>query len=281
MANILVAESGATKTDWQLVPTKGKIIAFSTTGINPYLQKPEEIEAVLTRELGWNEKKHQADEVFFYGTGASSKEQQNKVKKILAAFFKTSKTEVNHDMLAAARAACMGGKGIVCILGTGSNSCYYDGKKIKEQQRSLGYIAGDEGSGNYLGKKVLQYYAYKTFDAELTASFEQLFGSDFNAIVKKLYSEPFPNRYLASFVLLLRKNRGHFMVENIIEDGLNDFFHAHILKYRHSWKSPIHFVGSIAYEFKEVLQLLCEQYELELGNIVKSPIHNLVAYHKK
>lgn len=281
MANILVAESGATKTDWQLINTRGEITSFSTTGINPYLQKPEEIEAVLTGELGWNEKRHTADEVFFYGTGASNKEQQDKVKKVLVSFFKTKKTEVNHDMLAAARAVCREDKGIVCILGTGSNSCYYDGKKIKEQQRSLGYLAGDEGSGNYLGKRVLQYYAYKTFDAELTASFEQLFGNDFNAIVKKLYSETFPNRYLADFVLLLRKNRGHFMVENIIEDCLNDFFHAQILKYRHSWKSPIHFVGSIAYEFKEVLKALCEQYELELGNIVKSPIYNLVAYHRK
>lgn len=281
MANILVAESGATKTDWQLISAKGKITSFSTTGINPYLQKAEEIEAVLTGELGWSEKKHTADEIYFYGTGASNKEQQDKVKKVLVRFFNTKNVQVNHDMLAAARAVCKDEQGIVCILGTGSNSCYFDGKKIKEQQRSLGYIAGDEGSGNYLGKRVLQYYAYKTFDAELTASFEQLFGNDFNAIVKELYSVAFPNRYLAGFVLLLRKNRGHFMIENIIEDCLNDFFHAQILKYRHSWKSPIHFVGSIAYEFKEVLKTLCEQYELELGNIVKSPIHNLVGYHRK
>lgn len=281
MTNILVAESGATKTDWQLINEKGRKTSFSTTGINPYLQKTEEIEAVLAGELGWNTKKHTVDEIYFYGTGASSKEQQEKVKKVLVRFFNTKKVQVNHDMLAAARAVCHDDKGIVCILGTGSNSCYFDGKKIKEQQRSLGYIAGDEGSGNYLGKRVLQYYAYKTFDEELTASFEQLFGNDFNAIVKKLYSETFPNRYLASFVLLLRENRGHFMVENIIEDGLNDFFHAQILKYRYSWKSPIHFVGSIAYEFREVLKRLCEQYELELGTIVKSPIHNLVDYHRK
>ena len=111
--------------------------------------------------------------------------------------------------------------------------------------------------------------------------FEQHFGNSVPAMLEKLYREPFPNRYLASFVQLLIDNRGHFMVENIIEDCLNDFFHMQILKYRYSWKSPIHFVGSIAYEFKEVLKALCEQYELELGNIVKSPIHTLVKYHKK
>ena len=281
MANILVVESGATKTDWQLIDAKGKKITFATTGINPYLQTSEEIKAVLENELDWNSKKHNADEIYFYGTGASNKDQQLKVKKVLVQFFNSKKTEVNHDMLAAARAVCKDDKGIVCILGTGSNSCYYDGSKIKEQQRSLGYIAGDEGSGNYLGKRVLRYYAYNTFDEELRASFEDLFGNDFNAIIKKLYSEPFPNRYLANFVLLLRKNRGHFMVENIIEDCLNDFFHSQILKYRYSWKSPIHFVGSIAFEFKDVLKTLCEQYELELGKIVKSPIDNLVKYHKE
>jgi N-acetylglucosamine kinase-like BadF-type ATPase len=281
MANILIAESGATKTDWKLIDAKGKKHSFSTTGINPYMLSSEEIRAVLDEELQWNPQKHTADKLFYYGAGASVKEQQLKIKKVLAAFFNAKQIEVNHDMLAAARATCQNEKGVVCILGTGSNSCYYDGKKIKEQQRSLGYIAGDEGSGNYLGKRVLQYYAYKTFDAELCASFESLFGADFNAIIKRLYAETFPNRYLASFVLLLRENRGHFMVENIIEDCLNDFFHAHILKYRNSWKSPIHFAGSIAFEFKTTLQALCHQYELELGNIVKSPIDNLVAYHLK
>lgn len=279
MASILIADSGATKTDWKLIDDKGKKHSFSTSGINPYLLSSEKIKAVLEDELKWNNTKHKADNIFFYGAGASNKAQQQKLKKILADFFKVSKIEVNHDMLAAARAACYDQKGVVCILGTGSNSCYYDGKKIKEQQRSIGYIAGDEGSGNYMGKRILQYYAYKTFDEELNASFEALFGDDFDAIIKRLYEQPFPNRYLASFVLLLRENRGHFMVENIIEDCLNDFFHAQILKYRNSWKSPIHFAGSIANEFQTTLQALCEQYELELGNIVKSPIDNLVTYH--
>src|SRR5690606_1404161 len=130
----------------------------------------------------------------------------------------------------------------------------YDGSKITLQQRSLGYIAGDEGSGNYMGKKILQYYAYHTFDEALKSSFETLFGNRFDDIIKELYGATFPNRYLANLVLLLRKNRGHFMVENIIEDALNDFFHTQILKYRQSWSHPIYFVGSIANEFAAVIE---------------------------
>lgn len=156
MSNILIAESGATKTDWRLLDATKKIKAFSTTGINPYLQTPEMILAVLENELGWDTKKHQADKVFYYGTGVSNVEQQKKIGKVLTHFFKTKSVTVNHDMLAAARAACGNNKGVVSILGTGSNSCYFDGKQIKVQQRSLGYIAGDEGSGNYL---VSEYYS--------------------------------------------------------------------------------------------------------------------------
>lgn len=281
MASLLLAESGSTKTDWCLLKKTGKPTHFKTSGINPYLQSSEQIHSLLEQELEWNQQKHTPDQVVFYGAGASRPEQQKKLSDILKRFFAVKTTEVHCDMMAAARAMCGDQKGIVCILGTGSNSCYYDGKKIKERQASLGYIAGDEGSGNYLGKRVLQYYAYNTFDSELKASFELSYGSDIGAILRRLYSEPFPNRYLASFVQLLKDNRGHYMVENIIEDGLNDFFHAHLMKYRQSWKTPIYFTGSVAYEFKDVLVSLCGQYELEPGIIEKSPIERLVKFHRK
>ena len=169
----------------------------------------------------------------------------------------------------------------MCILGTGSSSCYYDGKKIKEQQPSLGYLAGDEGSGNHMGKRILQYYAYGTFDAELKTGFEMRFGNDLTAIIKKLYSEPYPNRYLAAFTPMLKDLRGHYMVENIVEDCINDFFHKSILKYRQAWKQPLHFTGSVAYMFRDVVENLCDQYELELGKIEKSPMDGLVQYYKR
>jgi glucosamine kinase len=281
MANLLLADSGSTKTDWCLLTKTGKPRHFTTSGINPYLQSSEEIAAVLSKETGWKQGRDKADQIAFYGAGAGMPERQKKLEAELKTFFGTTKIEVCGDMMAAARALCGDDKGIVCILGTGSNSCYYNGKKIAEQQASLGYIAGDEGSGNHMGKRVLQHYAYRTFDEELRMAFEQRFGDDMSAILTSLYNQPFPNRYLASLVRLLKENRGHFMVENIIEDSLNDFFQVHILKYRQSWKLPLYFTGSVAFEFQDVIRTLCYQYELEFGSVEKSPMKGLVRYHKK
>lgn len=281
MSNILLAESGSTKTDWCLLSDDGKPVFFKTSGINPYLQSPDEINTLLGEELKWKNDKHAADTICFYGAGAGSVSNQKILSGILKDFFKIKKVEVQGDLMAAARSLCGNEPGIVCILGTGSNSCYYDGKKIKEQQASLGFIAGDEGSGNHMGKRVLQYYAYNTFDTELKMSFEMLFGDDLPTILRSLYREPFPNRYLAQMVQVLTANRGHYMVENIVEDCINDFFHHHILKYRQSWKQPLHFTGSIAYHFKDVIDELCRQYELELGTINQSPLKGLINYHSE
>ncbi len=130
-----------------------------------------------------------------------------------------------------------------------------------------------------MGKRILQYYAYNTFDEELKMYFEEHIGNDMTRIIDKLYKEPFPNRYLASFVSLLINNRGHFMVENIIEDSLNDFFHQHLFKYRQSWKTPLFFTGSIAFQFADVLTSLCAQYEFEMGRIIQNPLEGLIEYH--
>lgn len=281
MASYLIAESGSTKTDWCLLKKGKKPVYFKTTGLNPYLQSMDEINNILENELPWDSSVYSPDAVSYYGAGAGTKEKQKELKEILQKYFKVKNVEVQSDMLAAARGLCGNEKGIVCILGTGSNSCYYNGKEIKEQKISLGYIAGDEGSGNHLGKRVLQYYAYNTFDTELKLAFEQYFGNDISQILNKLYKEPFPNRYLATFVRLLIEHRGHFMVENIIEDCLNDFFHHNILKYRQSWKLPLYFTGSVAYEFQDILVSLCHQYELEVGRIEKSPIEGLLKYYKQ
>lgn len=278
MATILIAESGSTKTDWVMMENGKKKKTFQTQGVNPYLQSTENILEMLQAEAN---NKTTVDEIYFYGAGINSAANKNVVSKALKSFWTSKKVSVESDMLAAARGLSQDKKGMICILGTGCNACYYDGKKIKDQLPSLGYIAGDEGSGNYMGKTILQYYAYKTFDEKLHNDFEEMYGNDINEIVTTLYKQPFPNRYLASFVPLLANNRGHFMVENIIEDSFNEFFHNHLLKYRQSWKSPIHFTGSIAYIFADVIKDLCEQYDFELGNILQTPLQGLVKYHSK
>lgn len=279
MSSLLIAESGSTKTDWRLLQEGKKPVKFNTGGINPRLQTQDEIIEQLAREFKWNPKKQQVKAIAYYGAGVGSPYIQKELTATLKEFFGIKQIDVYSDIIGAARGLCGDKKGIVSIIGTGSNSCYYNGQAIKDQQVSLGYIAGDEGSGNHMGKRVLQYYAYGTFDTELRMGFEQLFGNDIGVILHKLYKEPFPNRYLATYVELLAKNRGHYMVENIIEDCINDFFHHHILKYRQSWKLPLYFTGSVAFAFKDVIQLLCNQYELELGTVVKSPLDGLVKYH--
>lgn len=281
MSTVLLVESGSTKTDWCLLKKSGKPLHTQTSGINPHLQSGEAIAGLLKNELDAKYTRLHIDSIVYYGAGAGSDLKQKELSSILGKFFNVKKIEVASDMLAAARALCADKKGIVSILGTGSNSCYYNGKKITEQQPSLGFIAGDEGSGNHIGKRILQYYAYRTFDTELMLAFEQLYGTDIKAIVHKLYNEPFPNRYLAAFVQLAAQYRGHYMIENILEDCINDFFRHHILKYRQSWKLPLYFAGSVAYEFSDVIEALCQQYELELGTVVKSPMDGLIMYHKK
>lgn len=281
MPSVLLAESGSTKTDWCFIKRGAEPAFFKTSGINPYLQTVESIANLLREELPKTAVDLSPKEIHFYGAGAGTAKKQDEVSAALTEVFKVRKVKVQGDMMAAARALCGEEKGVVSILGTGSNSCYYNGESIKEQHASLGYIAGDEGSGNHMGKRVLQHYAYKTFDAELTADFEQHWGDDLSAITHQLYREPFPNRRLAGFVSLLARNRGHFMVENIIEDCLSDFFGMHIMKYRQSWKHPLYFTGSVAWEFRDVIEDLCDQSELELGGVVQSPLEGLVKWHKR
>ena len=165
-------------------------------------------------------------------------------------------------------------------MGTGSNSCFFNGKKIVKNSPGLGYVLGDEGSGAYLGKKVLQYYLYQTFDEDLLSRFEKQFNTNKTEILDAVYKKPLANRYLATFNNFLVDNRGHYMVENIIEDALNDFFFTHLPKYTESWTLPINFVGSVAHGYKDVLKELCNVYELELGIILKKPMEGLINFHK-
>lgn len=275
----LIADSGATKCEWCLLQ-QGKKKSITTQGISPYFLSASQITELLTAELLPKLKQVVVDEVFFYGTGLANINNTKIMKSVLKKAFPKAAIEVQNDLLAASRALCGKEKGIACILGTGANSCYYNGKKIVKNSPGLGYILGDEGSGAYLGKKVIQYYLYQTFDEELKARFEKRFAVSNNEILENVYKKPLANRYLASYAIFLAENRGHYMVENIIEDGLNDFFFTHLYKYRESLTLPIHFVGSIAHGFRDVLKELCDTYELELGTILKAPMAGLITYHR-
>lgn len=276
--NVLIADSGATKCQWTFIANK-KAKHIYTMGISPYFLSQDDIIKIIEKEVLKKLKHPLITKVFFYGTGLSNPINVKIIKQALKKTIQAKSIEVNTDMLAAARALCGNQKGVACILGTGSNSCFYNGKKIIANRAGLGYVLGDEGSGAYLGKKVIQYYLYKTFDEELQIAFEKRFETNAQQILENVYKKPLANRYLAGFAIFLAENRGHFMIENIIEDGLNDFFFAHLQKYNQSWKYPISFVGSVAYGFKDVLKNLCHQYGFVLGNVIIKPMDGLVKFH--
>jgi glucosamine kinase len=280
MNGILIADSGSTKCEWCLLDNNKKK-KFITKGISPYFLNSNEIVALLQKELLIKLKQNNIEKIFFYGTGLKDNNNKRIIHTSLQKIFTNAYIEVQTDLLGAARALCKNEKGIACILGTGCNSCYYNGKKVLKNSPGLGYVLGDEGSGAYLGKKVLQHFLYSTFDEELMFAFEKKYNTNVDEILNHVYKQPQPNRYLASFALFLAENRNHYMIENIIEDGLNDFFFTHLRKYHESWLYPVHFTGSIAYGFKDVIKSLCNSYEIELGNVIKQPIDGLIQYHSK
>ncbi|HOZ52378.1 MAG TPA: N-acetylglucosamine kinase [Chitinophagaceae bacterium] len=275
---ILIAESGSTKTDWCLMEN-GKKKNFQTQGINPFFLQEHEIISIFKSELKINLSKTKIDEIHFYGAGINSEDKKKIIERSLKNHFQIKKVKSYSDMLAAAKATCQHQKGITTILGTGSNSCYYDGKKIAYKTRALGYILGDEGGGTHIGKKVLQYFLHAIFDKELQAAFSEKYMTDTDSILENIYRKPFPNRYIAQFASFIFEHRGHYMIENIAEDCINDFFINHLLQYPQIWKMPVHFSGSISYYLRDIIKNMCEQYEIQCGQIIQKPMKGLIEYH--
>ncbi|NLR61262.1 N-acetylglucosamine kinase [Chitinophaga polysaccharea] len=276
----LIADSGSTKTEWGVLGA-GEPIILKTQGVSPYFQSAEQIRAILVTELlPQLPANSQVTAIYFYGTGLSQPKNLQLVTDAIKAIWPQAEAEVQHDLMGAARSLCGREEGVVSILGTGSNSCYYDGKEIVKNNPGLGYILGDEGSGAYLGKKVLQYYLYNSFDEDLHARFEYKYKTNKDEILENVYRKPLANRYLAGFTTFLSENRQHFMIENILEDGLNDFFFNHIYKYRESWTTSLHFTGGVAWTFRDILTELCELYELPMGKVLRTPMDGLLVYHR-
>lgn len=277
---ILLADSGATKCEWCWAESRDNTKAVFTQGISPYFFNEETTIQLLQQELlPGLPAPATVKEIYYYGTGMRNPGNVKMIHNALQQVFKGASIEVNDDMLAAARALNGHQEGLACNLGTGSFAVYYDGSRIVKQAPGIGYILGDEGSGACLGKKVVQYYLYNTFDEELRYKFDNKYNTTAVAILENVYRKPLANRYLAGFCPFLSENRGHYMIENIIEDGLNDFFFYHLCKFAESWRLPIHFNGSVAFAFRDVITELCQSYEFEPGRILKAPMEGLLPYH--
>ena len=276
---ILIADSGATKTAWRLLEN-GKTYNFQTSGISPYHMSQSQIENLIRAEFPKKLFTKSISQIYYYGTGCKTTVKSKVVARALATFYVEAKVTVTHDLMGAAIATCGNKAGVACILGTGSNSCFYNGKKIVSNSPGLGYILGDEASGAYFGKLLVQHFLYKKFDHVLEKAFVKQFNVNKDQILHQVYRESFPNRFLAGFAQFLSAHRGHYIIENIIEDGLREFFGTHLIRYPQIEKVPVHFVGSIAFHFQDKIDELCSVYGFHLGKVLKDPIDGLTKFHQ-
>lgn len=277
---ILIADSGSTTTFWILIKETGKI-SFQTQGLNPYFTSPKLIKKILKGELSDQISCKEVSQIFFYGAGCSTKKNNEIIHDQLQACFPEAGIEVHHDILGAARALFGREQGIACILGTGSNSCFYDGQTVFTNVPSLGYLFGDEGAGSYLGKKLIGKYLKKQLPDDLTFIFDGTYAFTLENILTALYNKPFPNRYLASFSLFIKDNIEHPYIHDLVYDSFIDFFEVHITAYDNYLSNPIGFVGSIAFYYRDILKEAVTSKSLTIHKIMLNPLEGLIDYHTR
>jgi glucosamine kinase len=273
---ILIADSGTSKTEWCIITDEGTTQTLFTPGINPFYQDSENISIILQKEFTGDRK---FDSIYFYGAGCINKEKQDNVRKSLTEVFEVAHILIGSDLLAAVHSMCQDQSGIVCILGTGSNSCLYNGSEIVANVSPLGFILGDEGSGAVLGKKLIGDILKKQLPQGLINIFFDTYHTTSAEILENVYKKPFPSRYLASFAKFLSENIAHPEIENIVVTSFAEFVTRNLIQYPGIESIPIHFTGSIAFHFEAQLSKVIQQQHLILGNIEQAPMKGLVRYH--
>ncbi len=280
---ILIADSGSTKTSWCL--TDGSERHFWTTqGLNPYQQDKEEMTRVVTVELlpeltrMFPEGRWPIDAVYFYGAGCTAEMSPVVASALNDTVAEHAPVHVASDMLGAARALAKHDEGIVCILGTGSNSCLYDGTAIVCQVAPLGVILGDEGSGAYIGKRLAADCLKGQFSEEICRLFRQETGLSSETIVRKVYREPFPNRFLASLSPFCARHRDMTEIHRFLVDCFHEFFSRNVARYGRP-ELPSHFIGSVAWFYRDELREAAGRCGYEVGRVVQSPMEGLIRYH--
>jgi N-acetylglucosamine kinase-like BadF-type ATPase len=277
---ILVADSGSTKCDW-LIADGNDQIPTKTMGFNPFFHARSLIEAEIARNDVLMQHKDNIEAVYYYGAGCSSPERNKILQSALATHFgNATDWIVAQDLNGAAHATCARGeKGIACILGTGSNSCYYDGENVNEEVHALGYILGDEGSGSYFGRKMLSEFLYKRMPTELAQEFGETYQLTRENIFYHTYNQPNVNVYLASFMKFVSGHKQHSYFQEMVYNGLAHFADIHITCFQNFKEVPVHFVGSVAYHFQDILNRVAEDMGFTVGKVVKKPIVPLAEYH--
>ena len=274
---ILLADSGSTKTDWALARNGSLVKQITTEGINPFFQTEEEISRIVHERLMPALDGAMPHEVHFYGAGCAFPEKNRLVEQAITRHLPVP-VEIGSDLLGAARSLCGRRPGIACIMGTGSNSCYYDGQTIAANVSPLGYVLGDEGSGAVLGRLLVGDCLKNQLSAPLKEAFFKRFDLTPQLILERVYKQPFPNRFLASLSPFLIEHIDEPCIHRIVLNSFKSFFTRNVMQYDYRGVK-VHFTGSIAYYYREVLDEAARALQIELGHIVRSPLEGLVTYH--
>ncbi len=279
---IIVADSGSSKCDWAYFDSiDKKIVSFETIGLNPHFIESKEIIDYLNNNNFISSISNKISTVYFYGAGCSETNKINKLKKILIKVFSKSKIVIEHDLLGACRSIYNNKTTINCIIGTGSIACLFDGKKCLPSVPSLGYILGDEGSGNYFGKKLLNLYFTDNLPKELKIDFENTSILKYNDLMENVYQSNRANYYLASFFPFIIKNKGHIFFDNMLKDGIKEFLNIHVYSIPRFSDYKINFFGSVAYMLRNIIRQELNKKSCQIGTFKKKPIISLFNYHFK
>ena len=277
---LLVADSGTTKTDWSVVRVADeKTIAFATEGINPVFQSVKVLDTLICEvaRKTFEFVKNGTLAIHYYGAGLSaSDEAEEKFLEVLKKYFAQAKIVLASDCTGAAHALCGHNAGVVCIMGTGSNACLYDGEKIVASGRGGGFILGDEGGGANLGKRLVADYVKNLLPTEITEELERDFGFSYSEVINRVYRMPMPNRYLASFAPYIAKHKDNSHIRALIEASFDDFITRNILQYDKKYSMNV--VGSMAYYFEDILRSVAQKHNVDVAKILKSPIDELVKF---
>jgi N-acetylglucosamine kinase-like BadF-type ATPase len=279
---IAIADSGSTKTDWVILDQNHReLFRTNTIGFNPYHIDAGTIESEIKKNEDLNKVSNQIRNVYFYGAGCSADFLKETVKNGFKNYFSNAEILVDHDLLAACYAVYRGKPAIVCILGTGSNACYFDGKSLKEATPSLAYILGDEGSGNHMGKKLLHAYFTKKMPKYLADKFHETYHLTISELNVNVYQKPLANAYLASFSKFVHEYKNETFIQNLIYTSMHDFFENQVIPNPEARFSEVNFIGSVAHYYEDIIRSVAADFHLEVGQIVRKPIDNIVDYHKK
>ena len=277
----LLVDSGSTKADWIAIDDSGKVLfTTQTLGLNPEVLDKEEIINRLDDKFDISHNKNKATHLFFYGAGCGTDRMKNFLSDVFQVYFKNAAVVVHEDTYAAVYATTpKDAEAIVCILGTGSNCSYFDGKILHQKVQSLGYIAMDDCSGNRFGRHLLRGYYFNKMPKELAKEFEEEYNVDADYIKHNLYKEPNPNAYLATFAKFLIKHKDTEFCQKFIHREMESFVENYIIQFENCKEVPVHFVGSIAFYLKDELTAVLSKHGIQIGNVLRRPIDGLIAYH--